>query len=337
MPNKNQSEIGGPYSKDNSRIVAWNDPAVAGMRVRDTQGAAQSHCGLGLVAQMSQRNLICHLYPRAAGGHWRSTVHHLLARWQQFDGKKTVAIACDPTTDSPEEVATEFGDAANEITFIPFCNTHLQEVQGITPLLESVQHAPGITLYCHGKGATHLDPAAASHAWRDTMAAACLDYPSLVDCCLKDAGICGTFRSMQPIATSPAQWHFAGTWFWFRNDLLFSKNWWDFEVSFWGVESYPGGPGRFQKHESRCLFFDNAQTGHLYHPWFWRKTLGPAFRTWRERLAKCGELPLCADPPLSELMCELLAPERKEKSCSAVTTSTGFWSRARSFLSIPTS
>lgn len=261
----------------------------------------------------TQRNLICHLYPRHNGGHWRATVRHLLARWSQFNGVKTVTIGLDQTTDSPDDVVTEFGDAADSVAFHWACNTDLQEVQQLGKLLESVADAPGLTLYAHGKGATHLDTGAASHAWRDAMAAACLDYPALVDCCLKDAGACGAFRSTQRIGHSPSPWHFAGTWFWMRNDLLFSRNWGDWEQVFWGTESYPGR--HFSHAESRCLFFDNAQTAHLYGPDFWRQYIGPSFRGWQNRLAACGLRPLCNDPPLSQLGREISA--RKQPNADA--------------------
>ena len=264
---------------------------------------AESVRDLGLVAQVNRRNLICHIYPHREGGHWRHAVAHLRARWSLFTGSRTVSVALSDCSDSLDDVKAEFGDC--EAEFLSHQNTELQEVQNLMALLRSVEREPGITLYCHAKGCTHVADNAASHAWCDAMAAACLDYPDLVDCMLRDGGTCGAFRSTQRIGWSNSPWHFAGTWFWFRNDRLFAREWGDFEQVFWGLESYPGR--HFAHDESRCLFFDHAETAHLYGPDFWRSNIGPAFRAWREKLLGCGLRPLCDRPPLSVLGREVLA------------------------------
>lgn len=240
------------------------------------------------------------LYPRSAGQKWRRTVEHLKGRWSLFDGRKTIAVAVDSTTDDPGDVVAAFGDRS--IDYHVCKNTDLQEIQPFAYLLESVQREPGITLYAHGKGSTHLENQA-SHVWCDAMAEACLDYPGLVDCCLKSAATCGAFRSLQPIGNSPSPWHFAGTWFWFRNRDLFSRRWGDFEQVFWGTESYPGR--HFTKNESACLFYDDAHTAHLYNVDWWRAHIAPALRAWRVRLARCGLRPLCENPPVCDLFREM--------------------------------
>jgi hypothetical protein len=239
-----------------------------------------------------QRNLIFFCYPRTIGQKWRRSVAHLKARWSQFNGAKAVAIAVDETTDSPDDVAAAFDDPA--ISYHVCRNTELQEIQPFAWLLESAQSQPGITLYAHSKGCTHVTNEA-SHIWCDAMATACLDFPSLVDCCLRNAITTGAFRSLQPIGSSPSAWHFAGTWYWFRNSALFTRNWGDFEQVFWGTESYPGR--HFALNESACLFFDGAHTAHLYSIDWWRAHILPALRGWRGRLSNCGLAPLAADPP----------------------------------------
>ena len=237
-------------------------------------------------------------YPRS-NGNWRRSVNHLLARWSQFDGKKVVAIAHDTSTDHPNEVVAAFGDPP--IEFHACQNTALQEVQPFAHLLTAVSNEPGITLYAHSKGCTHTENQS-SHLWCDAMASACLDYPTLIDCIMRDRSTCGAFRSLQKIGDSPSPWHFAGTWYWLRNAALFSRNWGDFEQKFWGTESYPGR--HFAYAESACLFYDDAHTAHLYGIDFWRQNTGPAFRWWRESLARCGQRPLCDDPPNCELFRE---------------------------------
>lgn len=258
--------------------------------MRRQEEDAQSLEGLGMVA----RNLMFFVYPRNNGQKWRRAVRHLKARWGQFTGHKAVAIALDNTCDPPEEVAAEFGD--DSIAYHLCQNTELQEVQPFVWLLEQAKDRPGITLYAHAKGSTHVADGAASHIWCDAMAEACLDYPGLVDCMLQRYATCGAFRSFMPVGHSPAPWHFAGTWWWAKNDALFSRNWGHVEQVFWGVESYPGI--QFALHESGCLFFDHAQTAQLYSPEWWRAYINPALADWRKRLAGCGLSPLCPDPPV---------------------------------------
>jgi len=238
-----------------------------------------------------QRNLMMVVYPRK-GGAWRRGVEHIVARASLFNGRKSVAIGIDDSCDDPDEVAEAFGSLRPEISIAQ--NTELQEVQQFLWLLESTIHEPGITLYCHAKGATHA-PGSASHLWCDAMAEACLDYPRFVQWSLGRKPTCGAFRSTQAIGWSASPWHFAGTWWWVRNDAIQSRNWGDFEQQLWGTESYPGR--HFGLHESTCLLYDQAQTAHLYDGDYWRRYIGPSIGSWRSRLRACGLQPLCEDPP----------------------------------------
>ena len=223
---------------------------------------------------------------------WRKTVEHLLANWRQFDGRKVVSIATDQCCDDADGVIEAFGDVAGEIEFIERENIKpLQEVASFVPMMERVIDEPGITLYCHAKGCTHHDPRSPSHKWRDAMAAACLEYPELVDCAFEDgANICGAFRS-HGLWAFPGyhNWHFAGTWFWFRNARALELEWRNVHQSFEGVEAWPG---IFPVDESCCLFFDNANTAHLYWLSFWRENVTSALAYWRKSLSAVGLTPL---------------------------------------------
>lgn len=239
-----------------------------------------------LEAQGVIRNLICYVYPRKCGK-WRRTVAHLLAHWSQFDGRKIVTISTDECCDEPWQVVQAFGhDAHLEIEWLEVENVPaLQEAAHFLPMMERVIHEPGITLYCHAKGATHADDNSASHKWCDGMAAACLDYPRLVDCAFEaGANVAGAFRSHGLWAfPNYHNWHFAGTWWWFRNERLRQLPWRELHPNFMGVEAYPG---LFPLPESRCLFYDNANTAHLYNNDFWRDNITPALHYWNDGLKK---------------------------------------------------
>ena len=244
-----------------------------------------------------KRHLLMHIYPRRNPDHWRRSVNHLLARWNQFDGRRVVSVAYDVDTDTVDEVREAFGH--REVELIAVRNSKLQEVESFPRLLERVEREPGITFYCHAKGCTHADPESASHLWCDAMAEACLDYPQLVDCALSQSDVCGAFRSRQRImgAHSPP-WHFAGTWWWVRNDALFARDWRRIDPVLFGAESYPGW--QFSIERSTCLFCDHAETTHLYDNAFWERAISPGLVNWRNALSGVGLSPIraCAPPSL---------------------------------------
>ena len=237
------------------------------------------------------RNLIVHCYPRLSGK-WRRTLRHLTAgsRWQQFTGQKIVTVAYDECCSDPDEVCAEWPD---DCEFIIRPNVQgLQEVASFVPMLERIESRRDdeFTTYVHCKGATQGD-GHASHLWCDGMATANLDYPQLVECCFSSgANIVGAFRS-HGLWSFPNyhNWHFAGTWFQFRHSRIFGElPWREVHQNFMGVEAWPG---IVPVAESRCLFFDNANTAHLYSPEFWRDIVTPSLAWWHKSLKKCGLSP----------------------------------------------
>lgn len=236
------------------------------------------------------RHLIMHVYPRACHPQWRRSVEHLCARFDQFTGRRIVSVAYDTGTDTPDMVREAFGGCEVEIRAVR--NSPLQEIESFPHLLHAVSREPGFTFYCHSKGCTHCRHDSASHIWCDAMAEACLDYPELVDCALSEFDTCGAFRSRQVIGdwrTSPP-WHFAGTWYWFRNDAIFNRDWLPPDNVLWGAETWPGR--KFAIERSHCLFYDHAETTHLYDMGFWERAIIPGLKNWRKALAKSGLRPI---------------------------------------------
>jgi len=251
------------------------------------------------------RNLIAHCYPRRSGM-WRRTLAHLTAgnRWAQFTGRKIVTIACDECTDDHRDVVLAFWDAVDGnpgIEWIVKSNDeHLQEVASFVPMLERIwtRESDECTTYVHFKGATQ-PPGHGSHGWLDLMAVANLDYPQVIECALTRGNICGAFRS-HGLWSFPGyhNWHFAGTWFTFRHSRIFGElDWRSVHQNFMGVEAWPG---IVPLNESMCIFYDHANTAHLYSPEFQRTQIAPALGYWQASLAKCGLQPLSASPPVLE-------------------------------------
>ncbi len=149
-----------------------------------------------------------------------------------------------------------------------------------------------ITLYCHAKGSTHADADAPSHKWCDAMATACLDFPQLLDCVFQSGkNIAGAFRVHAGWGfPGYHDWHFAGSWYWFRNSRASELGLQDCQPVFYGTEAWPGA---FPKDEGFCLFKDNTTSGELYQNDFWRDSIAPSLKWWQKSLKKQGLMPLC--------------------------------------------
>jgi hypothetical protein len=235
------------------------------------------------------RNLLFYVYPRRAGRRWRNAAARIRAARDQFDGRRIVTIAVDRCCVDPGDVIAYLDDPAAEFRIVDN-DPRLQETAHFLTALEMVEsrNADECTTYAHAKGATHCDPRAASHLWCDAMAAANLEYPELIDCALRRANIVGAFRSVGLWSFAGYHnWHFAGTWWTFRHSAVFAsgRDWRNLHESFEGVEAWPG---ILPYAESACLFYDNANTAHLYDLSFWRNNLTPSLRYWRKSLAAAG-------------------------------------------------
>jgi hypothetical protein len=242
--------------------------------------------------QSMKKNLVMHVYPKTDPGYWRRGVEHVRQRLSQFTGRRLVSVAVDTSTDTAADVLRAFG---GEVEVREVLNDGTQEMVSFPWLMQQViDDSDDVTFYCHAKGCTHSQNQA-SHLWCDAMASACLDYPSLVDWCLERKSICGAFRSRLQVGFSHALWHFSGTWWWVRNRDLFARNWERSDPEFWGAESYPGL--HFMPNESACLFFDKAETAHLYNVPFWEAVVCPAFKSWRSAFTSRGIKPLADNPP----------------------------------------
>jgi len=237
------------------------------------------------------RNLMFYCYPRTAGQRWRRSVNHLLARWSIFTGRKLVTISVDPCCDNPDDVIEAFGDRGCEFRVVENV-PGLQEAAHFGPMLRDLETSDPeeITLYAHAKGCTHPDKNAPSHLWCDAMAAACTDYEQLIDCAMKRGNVCGAFRVHSGWGfPGYHDWHFAGTYFWYRNSRALELGIRDCQPVFYGAEALPGA---FPKEESVCLFFDNTNSHDLYQLDFWQTNVGPSLKWWHKNLQKCGLTPL---------------------------------------------
>ena len=114
--------------------------------------------------------------------------------------------------------------------------------------------APGdVTLFAHAKGVTRHQ-ASTSGKWVEAFEELYLDYWPAVADLLRNFPVVGAFKKMGagwPPEESLSDWHYSGSWFWFRNSDLFSRDWSRIDPFWCGIESFPSL--HFAPHEAGKL------------------------------------------------------------------------------------
>ena len=204
-------------------------------------------------------NLIYHVAPFAKSDVWQKNVRQILRRIDLFNGQRVVAVSTGEGMSPMKEVVQAFDGARAGIKFlaVPNCRT-MRENASFLPLLEAVQstNPNEATFYAHAKGVTTIGDAEGVMYWRNLMYHALLDAPETIKDRLTEYATIGTHRKtnavVYPDGATSSPWHFSGTYFWFRHDVLFGqRKWRDIPLHGWGVEAYPGL--MFRVDESFCM------------------------------------------------------------------------------------
>ena len=227
-------------------------------------------------SKIKSRHLIYHITPFATNDIWLRNVLQLLKRIKLFNGRRIIAVATGENLVSPDEVRTAFGTCDVEILTRPN-SRELRENVTFLPLLECVADPDpqAATFYAHAKGVAKdvlcLGDPAGSRYWRNAMYHELLDDWNRIDELLTDHAIVGTHRRQHnenhhiyPDGQSSSSWHFAGTFFWFRNAAVFATSKWRdvWQPTGWGAEAWPGRMFDFE--QSACVAYDGLED--VYNP-----------------------------------------------------------------------
>jgi len=228
------------------------------------------------------RHLLYHCWPKAPA--WRRNLDQLIRRIDLFNGRRVVAIASGRGTDPPGAVREVLKGHVHE--FIEVQNDRrLREVKTFLPLWERVVTADPnhVTFFGHTKGAQYgRDPGSVTHRWADLMYEVCLDYWPLVAEALRHRPLVGAVKRVGAYFNgSRSQWHYPGSFHWFRNADVFAKpRWRNIDRQYWGIESWPSL--HFRSEEAAALFLEGgAEQGWLYDPAVWASVIGQ-LTDWRK-------------------------------------------------------
>lgn len=210
-----------------------------------------------------KRNLIYHVCPLAANDGWQQNVRQLLRRIDLFDGRRIIALAVGEGLVPPADVVSAF--AGRNCEFLQIENDpDLREVVTFLPLLEAIADPLPwqATFYAHTKGNSTAVNMEGARRWRNLM------YHQLLDRweeCLAELSRDSVAGGEGHPGRSPAMlgthfmhwrprrspfptrldnryhWIFAGTFFWFRHDRVFTNpHWRDVPRDRYAAEAWPG-------------------------------------------------------------------------------------------------
>lgn len=231
------------------------------------------------------RNLMMYIYPIAQFEAWRWNIAQIRRRMHLFNGKRIVSVMTDHATNTLEEVQEAFCGERIDAWVVGENDHSRWEMQGLPRMMEFVHSCDPneITFYCHAKGVQgpehisgptfHEQPRV---KWATAMYGACLDDMPHVEKALESHTFAGAFKRRMIHGEGPyrSSWHFAGTFYWFRNARLFAlPNWHHFDHQWYGAETYPGqlvgwgqAAGLFCDHPPQ-LYVQEAWTGQVDAMW----------------------------------------------------------------------
>lgn len=213
----------------------------------------------------SRRNLIYHCYASRANDGWRDNLAELVARWQVFNGRRIVAIACDENTHRFADVRRQLPEDCDAIEFRN--NPRLREVATFRQLLDRVASTNHweATFYAHTKANTTAVGGPGAWYWSVAMYRHLLDQPHVVGDLLRSHAFVGACKMIWPHDHRPpyptglnvGNWMFAGTFFWFRHDAIFANDRWrQIADDRYGAEAWPS---------TVCPWEGEGAT--IYQPW----------------------------------------------------------------------
>lgn len=244
-----------------------------------------------------RRHLLYHIYPHQENGAWQFNCDQLLKRIDLFDGRRMVAIATGPETDSAADVKAYL--AGHDIAFREYRNDHgKQEMISFRDQIEALSKIGrrDAIFRAHAKGVTHSTKATRRHGrpradfWTTHM-------PKLV-ASLYESNLDSWDEVRQGLETHPFvgaykiynafqslyRWAYAGSFYWFDAQAVYRRNWRKIGGAFYHCEAWPGDV--VPAIEGACLFHDHVGNfGKLANEKHWQRIVAPELDALRVRRA----------------------------------------------------
>jgi hypothetical protein len=245
--------------------------------------ACPGFLGQDLVPEAGQvRHLIYHVYPR--GPVWRWNIEQLRQRMSLFNGSRTIGIAHDALSDPPEAVQEALAGLGIDWIVRPN-DPHMREMVTYPHLVAVPSRWAGLgdaTFYGHAKGISSEPWAPGVRRWTTAMYLACLDHWPHVQRCLQEYPVAGPFlRRWTGLPGHSVTWHYSGTFRWYRNRDMYSRDWQCIGQNWCGAEGHI--PMHFRREEAACLLGEFGSGGlGLYLSETWDSWATEAVRRYEE-------------------------------------------------------
>jgi hypothetical protein len=214
------------------------------------------------------KHCIAHVCALKTNDIWLRNLDKLCRGWTTFDGRRVIATVTGDDIHPPDVVLEAFRErvgreAIPEMLVFPN-DPKLREVVTFLPLLEAIRNENGCALYTHSKGNSTVDGVPGATRWRNAMYHHLLDRADECATLLERGfSMVGTNKMLwtpmkdherktapRPLlrkAPYPSgidnefSWMFAGTFFWFRLDHVFSnERWRKVPADRYAAEAWPG-------------------------------------------------------------------------------------------------
>lgn len=214
--------------------------------------------------QINRLNLIYHIAPVANNKVWRNNLNLIIPHLKKFDRIVMGVVTGEGLV--PVEDVQEYLSGYDIEWIIRDNDPNLGETVTFIDMLSKVASVKSdeATFYAHTKGVSRPDNKAI-RLWYTIMYDVCLNNIDVIKNILRNYSCAGPFKkrgkqdSLREVDVG--HFHYSGTFFWFRNDQLFSNtNWMKIRKYRYGVEEYPGN--NFNECDAACIFGDYA--GNLY-------------------------------------------------------------------------
>lgn len=229
------------------------------------------------------RHLLFHCYP--IGDFWLWHAAQLGQRIHLFNGRKVMAVVTDDRSASVSQVrqAMPYFDEVIECPNDP----DLREVVTFEPLFSRVADLMGesdATLWMHAKGVRHPSGHPTILPWVAALYETLLDHWPAVLEVLRDYPVAGSFKKLGqgwPDHVTRSDWHYSGSFVWFRNRDVFPRPDWRQVAPFWsGIEFWPSN--LFPRARAGVVFYeDRLERMNLYDAAVWEMYVVPALEQWR--------------------------------------------------------
>lgn len=219
------------------------------------------------------KNLFYQICPLNLTNQWRFNIECMLPYLPQFNGRLILVIKTGDLMAPVSEVTAYFDHFSNvEYRFVPN-DPKLGEAGSLLDGLQTLrsQNANELTFYAHTKGISPKylpEDYDCINVWVRSLYKKNLESITVMESLVNDYSFFGSFKRYGYFGNLPVNWHFSGSFYWFRHDVMFSQlDTLDLPHDYYVSEMLPAliAP----QESAYCFFDDGAQDVYQYtdHDW----------------------------------------------------------------------